>query len=73
MNKKIDVYYCGKYLHSTNSFKTCKEARQAVINYLNNSDERLYSFKANLKKQLSAINPIFEEKKLTANFDDSHK
>jgi len=73
MNKKIDVYYCGKYLHSTNSFKTCKEARQSVLNYLNNSDERLYSFKDNLKKQLSAISPIFNEKNLTANFDHSKR
>ena len=73
MYKKIDVYYCGKYLHSTNSHKTCKSARQAVIDYLNNDDERLYSFKKALKSQLEKINPIFEQKNLTANFDHSRK
>jgi len=29
--KKIDVYYKNKYLWSTNSFKTCKEAVKNAI------------------------------------------
>lgn len=29
--KKIDCYFDGEYLHSTNSYKTCKEAKEAAI------------------------------------------
>jgi len=31
MFKKIDVYYNGKYLYSTNSSKTCKEAKAKML------------------------------------------
>ena len=31
MYKKIDLFYRGKYMHSTNSYKTCKEAIQSGL------------------------------------------
>jgi predicted transcriptional regulator with HTH domain len=35
MYKKIDLHFRGKYLCSTNSSKTCKEAKQKYLAYLN--------------------------------------
>lgn len=34
MFKKIDVFFDGKYLFSTNMTKTCKEAKKNYLTYL---------------------------------------
>lgn len=74
MFKKIDVFYNGHYLHSTNSYKTCREAKQAVINYMNNTDERCFSLiKSFITKMKLKGAEEFESKKLQALFDHNAK
>lgn len=37
-HKKIDYFFNGKYIGSTNSYKTCKDARNSYLNYISNSN-----------------------------------
>lgn len=47
---KIDVFYKGKYQHSTNAFKTCKEAEENFINKEKISDSDKKYVKAGINK-----------------------
>lgn len=75
MYKKIDVYYNGAYLHSTNSCKTCKEAVKSVKDYLlHNTDPRIFSYRNTLIKKMGIKDlSEFQENKLKAFFDHSRR
>jgi hypothetical protein len=71
MFKKIDVFYNGHYLHSTNSYKTCREAKQAAINYYLKSQEP--GSDPLIRNSWKEKIPYFAEFKFKALFDHNAK
>lgn len=39
--KKIDFFYCGDYLWSTNQSKTCREAKTKLLSNLENKSHSI--------------------------------
>ena len=63
--KKIDIYYAGDYVCSTNQSKTCKEAVKKFIERLQDNKHRLGGLSLTEKVMLN------DTKNIKANFDHS--
>lgn len=64
MFKKIDLYFNGDYLFSTNMAKTCKEAKNKYINMIENrSDCNLSLVDRQIKKNPKGLTAYFDKTK----------
>lgn len=61
MFKKINLYFMGDYLFSTNMSKTCKEARNKYLNMIENrSDSQLSLVDKQIKKYPKSLKASFK-------------
>lgn len=66
--KKIDLFFDGKYINSTNMSKTCKQAKQKYLDYLK-KDSSSAGIKLSERSKLILASP----EKLKAFFDKERK